>query len=65
MYIVTCSLKAGSCVSAGWSFTRHILMVTKYTITMGFDGAFGDISMVMTFQTDCYHGYEKWNSVHL
>jgi hypothetical protein len=22
---------------------------TKYTVNMGFDGAFGDISMVMTF----------------
>jgi hypothetical protein len=35
---------------------------TKYTVTMGFDGAFGDISIVTTF---CYHGYEKQNSVHL
>jgi hypothetical protein len=34
-------------------------MVTKYTVTMGFDGAFEDISMVTTFQTDCYHEYEK------
>jgi hypothetical protein len=48
-YIVTCGLKAGTCVCTGWSFARHILMVTKYTVTMGFDGAFGDISIVTTF----------------
>jgi hypothetical protein len=34
---------------------------TKYTVSLGFDGAFGYISMVTTFQTDCYHGYEKQN----
>jgi uncharacterized membrane protein YwaF len=31
------------------SFARHVLVVTNYTVTMGFDGAFGDISMVTTF----------------
>jgi hypothetical protein len=34
----------------------------KCTITLCFDGAFGDISMATTFETDCYHGYEKQNS---
>jgi hypothetical protein len=32
---------------------------TKATVTLGFDGAFGDIFMVTTFETDCYHGCEK------
>jgi hypothetical protein len=31
---------------------------TKYTVTLGSDGAFGDISKVTTFQTNCSHGYE-------
>jgi hypothetical protein len=47
--IAKCGLKVGTCVSTGRSFARHILMVTKYTITIGFDGAFGDISTVTTF----------------
>jgi hypothetical protein len=47
--IVTCGWKAGTCISAGRSFARHVLTATKYTVTMGFDGAFGDISMVTTF----------------
>jgi hypothetical protein len=38
LIIVTCGLKAGTCVAAGRSFARHVLMVTKYTVTMGFDG---------------------------
>jgi hypothetical protein len=40
---VTCGFKAGTYLSAGRSFARHVLMVTKYTVTMGSDGAFGDI----------------------
>jgi hypothetical protein len=62
--IVTCGLKAGTCLSAGRSFAKHVLMLTKYSVTMGFDGAFGDIFIVTTFWTDCYHEYEKQNSVH-
>jgi hypothetical protein len=42
-------VKAGTCVSAVGSFARHLLMVTKYTVTVAFDGAFGDISMIRTF----------------
>jgi hypothetical protein len=34
----------------------------KYTVTLGFDGAVGDICMVTTFETDCYHRYDKRNS---
>jgi 2-methylisocitrate lyase-like PEP mutase family enzyme len=42
-------LKAGTCVSTERSFARQVLMVTKYTVTMDFDGGFGDISTVTTW----------------
>jgi hypothetical protein len=42
-------LKAGTCVSAGRSSAKHVLILTKYNVTMGFDAAFGDIFIVTMF----------------
>jgi hypothetical protein len=36
--IVTCGLKAATCASAGRGFAGRIPVVTKYTVTLGFDG---------------------------